>query len=244
MRRYGASDIPHTAATDHRILRAGKGAPAERHGPAGDGLPIVSFYRGRKGVDPAEDERCRAVALLKLALRGDPVAPRAVGHAQSVLEAAVKRDPDDGAAGEALGYALTLQDHPAQALAAFRAVLARTPDRELTLVGAATAAEALGQTETALGHWRRAVAVNPWATGYRHSLTLLLLKKEAWGEALRQSEAWIRLDPLQADARAARVSCLLATGNKAEARAEFARVEALAPPNLRELQIRFARKLK
>ena len=31
---------------------------------------------------------------------------------------------------------------------------------------------------------------------------------------------------------------------QAEARAEFARVEALAPPNLRELQIRFERKLR
>ena len=65
-----------------------------------------------------------------------------------------------------------------------------------------------------------------------------LAKKEAWSEALPQCDAWLRLDPMSAEARATRVSCLLAAGNKTEARAEFARIEALAPPNLRELQIR------
>jgi hypothetical protein len=37
---------------------------------------------------------------------------------------------------------------------------------------------------------------------------------------------------------------LLAAGDKPEARAEFARLELLAPPNLRELQIRFEKRLK
>ena len=50
--------------------------------------------------------------------------------------------------------------------------------------------------------------------------------------------------PLSADARTTRITCLLAAGHKEEARAEFARLEALAPPNLRELQIRFERQLK
>jgi hypothetical protein len=245
MPRYGAADIPHTAATDHRILRGGKAAPRKDNRPSpGDRHPLVSFYRGRKGVDPDEDERCRAVALLPLALIGDPAAVRAVGEAQPALDDAVRRDPDDWPAGEARGYALTLRNRPAEALAAFEAILARAPDRELARVGAAIAADALGKAEAARGHWRRAVAANPWALGHRHSLTLSLIKAEAWAEALPHSEAWVRLDPLSADARAARVACLLATGNKAEARAEFARIEALAPPNLPELRIRFKRKLR
>ena len=43
---------------------------------------------------------------------------------------------------------------------------------------------------------------------------------------------------------AARVQCLLAAGDKAEARAEFARGAALAPSNLPELRIRFEKKLR
>ena len=55
---------------------------------------------------------------------------------------------------------------------------------------------------------------------------------------------WLRVDPFSTDARAARITCLLALGNKAEARVEFSRVEALDPAELGELRIRFERKLK
>jgi hypothetical protein len=245
MPRYGASDIPHTAATDHRILRGGKAPPHGGATPgAGDDFPMVSFYRGRKGVDDEEDERSRAVAVVTLTLTGDPGAARAVGRALPPLEAACRRHPDDLAAGEAKGYALVLQGRPTEALATFEAVLARAPERELALMGSALATEALGRTEAALGWWRRAIAADPWAVGYRHRLVLLLIKKEAWEEAQTQCQAWLRLDPLSTEARTARVQCLLAAGDKDEARAEFARIEALAPSNLRELQIRFAKKLR
>jgi len=70
------------------------------------------------------------------------------------------------------------------------------------------------------------------------------VKQKAWGEAGPECDAWLRLDPFSAEARVARVQFLLAAGKKDEARAEFARVEALAPANLGELQIRFAKKLK
>jgi hypothetical protein len=245
MPRYGAADIPHTAVTDHRILRVRKSPPRkEAHPPPGDGLPVVSLFAGRKGVDGDEGQRRRGIALVQMALMGDVIAGRAVGNVLPALEAACRRDADDFPAGEARGYALSLQDQATEALAAFRAVLAREPGRELALVGAASAAEALGQREAALGYWRRAVAANPWAPGYRHSLVLLLVKQEAWAAARSECDAWLRLEPLNAEARAVRVSCLLATGDKAEARAEFARVEALAPPNLGDLRILFARKLK
>jgi hypothetical protein len=246
MPRYGAADIPHTAATDHRVPRvAGRkegAAPQRAAGP--NDLPLVSFYRGRPEVDEAEDDRGRAVALLKLALAADPEAGRALPLVLPALDGACRRDAEDLPAGEARGFALVLQERPAEALAAFEAVLARAPGRERALVGAATAADSLRQTEAALGYWRRAVAANPWAAGYRHSLTLLLVKRGAWAEARTECEAWLRLEPFSAAARAARVSCLLAAGDKAEARAEFARLEALAPPDLPELRIRFEKKLK
>ena len=125
-----------------------------------------------------------------------------------------------------------------------KAVLARAPDHELALVGAASAAEALGQRKAALDYWRRAVAANPWAPGYRQSLVLLLVKQEAWDAVRAESEAWLRRDPFSTEARVARIQGLLAAGARDEARAEFARVEALAPANLRELQIRFGKKLR
>jgi hypothetical protein len=253
MARYGSSDIPHTASTDHRILRRGKPARTddgarkeEKNARVSDPSfqPLVSFYGSGKGAGTVEEERDRAVALVLWAFRGEPDASRALRHTLTPLEAAVGRDPDDWDAGEARGYALGLQGRSAEALAAFKAVLARAPDREMALGGAAAMAEALGQTEAALGYWQRAVEANPWAPDYRGRLVRLLVKKKAWVKALPQCQAWLRLDPCSAEARVARVQCLLAAGNKAEARAEFSRVEALAPPNLREYQIRFGKKLK
>jgi hypothetical protein len=245
MPRYGSADIPHTASTDHRILRHEKATPQGGAGqPPGDGLPIVAFYHGRKDAADWEQERDRAVALVNLALNGEPAAGRALGRALPALADAVRRDLDDHVAGEAHGHALGLEGRSAEALAAFQAVLARAPDRELALVGAAAMAEALGKSEAAQDYWRRAVRANPWAPDYRRRLALLLVKNETWNEAQRECQAWERLDPFSAEARATRISCLLAAGNKEEARAELARIEALAPPNLHELQIRFARRLK
>jgi hypothetical protein len=244
MPRYGAADIPHTASTDHRILRGGKAPPrGEKRPAAGDGFSVVSFYRERKGVEE-EDERDLAVALVKLTLQGDTASSRIMERILPLLESALRRDPDDLLAGEAKGYALAVQGRSTESLAAFQAVLGKAPDRELALLGAASAAEALGQTEAALGYWRRVVAANPRAPGYRRSLVLLLVKKEAWDEARPECQAWVQLDPLSTEARIARVQCLLAAGDKDEARAEFARIEALAPANLRGLRIRFEKKLR
>jgi tetratricopeptide (TPR) repeat protein len=244
MPRHGSSDIPHTASTDHRILRGGKAAPAREAGPIpDDGFPVVSFYRQRK-VACDEDERDRAVALVNLALVGDAAAARALWKALPALEQAVRRDPGDLPAGEAHGHALGLQDHRAEALAAFQAVLARDSDREVALVGAAAMAEELGQTETALGYWRRAVRTNPWSPDYRRRLVLLGAKQKTWDKVGPECQAWVRLDPFSVEARAVLVNCWLAASNKDEARAEYKRIEALAPSNLTELEIRFRKKLR
>src|SRR5439155_21481628 len=128
---------------------------------------------GRNSVERPEDERDRAVLLIRLARPGD----RAARSMLPALEAAIQRDPDDVAAAESRGYALMLLNRSAEALAAFETVLTKSPNQELTLVGAASMAEALGQTETAIEYWRRAIAVNSWVPEYHHHFALLLVKK-------------------------------------------------------------------
>jgi tetratricopeptide (TPR) repeat protein len=80
--------------------------------------------------------------------------------------------------------------------------------------------------------------------GYHRNLALLLVKQQAWADAEAVCRHWLRLDPMSAEAHATRLRCLLATGDKAEARKVFARIEALAPDNLQELRIRFEKKLR
>jgi tetratricopeptide (TPR) repeat protein len=245
MPRYRSVDIPHAASTDHRILRDGKTAP-----PPGarrdhsEVFPLQSFYRDRANMDNREDERDRALAVVQRALEGNGPAMQAVAHILSPLEEALRRDPKDVPAAQARAYALALLHRWAEALPAFEALLAAAPERELALVGAASVAEKLKQTEVAEGYWRRAIAANPLVLDYRRSPVQLLMKREAWPEALPQCQAWLKLDPFSAEARAALVACLLEAGQKAEARAEFARLEALAPANLPELRIRFRKRLQ
>lgn len=244
MRRYSSVDVPHTASTDHRILRLGTSAADKEARGGALGLPLASLYRGLKGVDAAEDERARSIALVKLALAGEAFPAPVLRQLLTPLETALLLDPADLPAAEARGFALSLQNRYAEALAVFKEVLAKAPDRERAIVGAAAMAATLEQREPALAYWRRAVAVNPSSPDYRRGLALLLIKTEAWAEAETQCAAWIRLDPFSTEARTNRVLCLLQTGAKAQARTEFARIEALAPSNLRELQIRFEKRLK
>jgi tetratricopeptide (TPR) repeat protein len=124
-------------------------------------------------------------------------------------------------------------------MAAFETVLAKNPRHETALLGAAVASQSLNQLEPAISNWRRVVEVNPWNVSYRMNLAQLLAYKKDWSAALPHSEAWLRLDPASVDARALRVTCLLKTGDKAGARAEFARLERMQPPNLNELRAKF-----
>jgi hypothetical protein len=245
MPRYSTMDIPHAASTDHRILRFGKPPTSERKPPMlGGGLPIVPFYAVAGGEALQEVDRDRAVALVNLGLLGNETASRVLNQTVPVLDAALQRAPDDVLAAEARGYALALEARQTEALAAFEAVLAQAPEHELSVVGAAKMADALRRLGLARDYWRRAVAMNPQEPSYRRHLALLLVKQADWDEALAQCQEWQHLDPFSVEARATRVWCLLALGNKEEARAEFARIEGLAPSNLHELRIRFEHRLR
>jgi tetratricopeptide (TPR) repeat protein len=144
-----------------------------------------------------------------------------------LLESALQRAPDDLDAWEAKGEFFRRIDRPREALAAYESVLARTPERETSLAGAATAAQQIGQTERAVGYWRRAVAANPWMALYRAQLVRNLAAAGAWDELGPHCRAWVRLAPGDAEGRRFLSDWLRRSGQPAEAEAEAARAEAL-----------------
>jgi tetratricopeptide (TPR) repeat protein len=240
MPRYPAADIAHAAGTDHRILRrpGGKASSTEPAGRVAAGPPpaVVPFYR--EHLDPHDPEAARdlAVALVQMTFNRKinefayPEAPL------PLLDQAVRRDPDDVDAGEARAGLLMLQWRFPEALAAFEAVLARSPRRERSLVQAATVAQKMRRRETARRYWERAAEVNPWRSEYRESLALLLTEEKDWEGGRRQCEAWLRLDPASLEARTLWVKCLASTGRLEEARRELARLERLHAPAVAELR--------
>jgi protein involved in temperature-dependent protein secretion len=106
------------------------------------------------------------------------------------------------------------------------------------------AAQSDQRFEQAISYWQRAVDANPYQAGYRASLAQLLAHGRVWERAREQSEAWVRLDPASIEARSLWVSCLLHTGDRPAATAEFAKIERLQPPNLPLLRARFAAELR
>jgi tetratricopeptide (TPR) repeat protein len=131
-----------------------------------------------------------------------------------------------------------------EALAAFEAVLERDPEREAVLAWAGTLAEDLRRWEQARAYWGRAVAVNPWMPAYRRHRVQVLLQFQSWDEAAPEIRDWLRLDPCSLDARKAWIASLLHEGKQDEARAEFARIEALSPPDLAQWRAWFAQQTR
>jgi predicted CXXCH cytochrome family protein len=230
MPRYGAADIVHTAATNHRIVRQApspaapkadketgrqgdkekeKGASAFLSPPLLVSLSssFVPFERTDGDRPEVERQRDLGIALVqlifwdKLDLLSCPLSPL------PLLEQAVQYDPDDVDAWEAKGGALLLQRRYRESLAAFETVLVHSPRREKSLARAAGLAKQLLQREAARRYWQQAVAVNPWMANYRHSLALLLAEQEAWEDCRQQCEAWLRLDPTSAEARTLLARC-------------------------------------
>jgi Flp pilus assembly protein TadD len=86
--------------------------------------------------------------------------------------------------------------------------------------------------------------MNPWRPRYRDQLASTLEQKGAWGEVLEQSGEWLRLDPSNLEGRIMHIRALLKTGNKVQARVEFAQLRALKPTTLEQLENWFAREIR
>lgn len=87
----------------------------------------------------------------------------------------------------------------AAAAARFAAALALAPKDALLHVQRAAALRALGQTEAAIGHFRRALAIAPTAPMH-HDLAELLRGTDALDDAARHYRAALALDPTLAEA--------------------------------------------
>ena len=81
-----------------------------------------------------------------------------------------------------------------------------------------------------------AAAVNPWEPHYHRNLAFLARAKSDWLSARKYTDEWLRLEPSNIDARRMRVEYLLRDGKRADAAAEFARIEKLNPKDLDALR--------
>jgi hypothetical protein len=240
MPHYKDADVAHTASTNHRIVRRPDNAAAPQNAARrATDLPVVRFGASETDAVDPESERDLAIAMVIYGSIGKIDMRAHAGRIVSILQGAVLRDSKDVAAWIALAQALLSQSRAAAALTCYEKVLAIDPEREDALIGAAALYKINRQPEASLDHWRRAVKANPWMPLYRGNLVPLLIDAGKWDEVRTQADEWIKLDPASAAPRQLRITLLLRDGDRAAARAEFARLEALKPPNMEAIRAWF-----
>jgi Tfp pilus assembly protein PilF len=229
MPRPVMTNIPHTAATDHRILRGLPGAvPEERRDASGQPgeSPLVDYHWALM----TEEEKRAAQRDMGVALgwavrnmraSSPQVARIAAMQGLPLLEAAMRDRPDDLPARESLGHSLGILGRREDALKAFEAVLRIEPGRELALRSYGRLLTRLGQPDRARAALQETIAVNPWMSGYHLALAAVCVKTEDWHAAVAACREAIQLNPELFEARTLLVQCYLRSHQPQKADAEF-----------------------
>jgi tetratricopeptide (TPR) repeat protein len=162
----------------------------------------------------------------------------------AMSEDAIQKDPTDIDLWEVKGAALALQNRHSEALAAYQSGLALAPNREALVLGAAQAAQNSNRLEDAVRYWRQGAEINPFNSVCHFNLAVLAVHQADWTNAKKHSQLCLNLDPSDVTNRKIWVQCWLHEGNRARAREEFAKIEALQPPDLAELQAWFQQQVE
>jgi Flp pilus assembly protein TadD len=227
MPRLAITNIPHTAATDHRILRVFGTGPEDRRGAPGppSGTPLVDYHWGRM----TEDERRASARDLGVALRlgarlmgaASPLARVAASQAVPLLEQAIRDDPDDLPARESLGQALGILGRDEEALRVYEGLLQIEPTHESALRSSGRVLTRLRRPDLARPALEGAIAVDPWRSEYRLGLAGGLGQLRDWAGAATACREALRLNPESVEARSFLVECFLWSHRPEEADAEF-----------------------
>jgi predicted CXXCH cytochrome family protein len=239
--------VPHTATTQHMILRFndGRDHDMELDQKRGGDIPLVRFpVDGKMPEANALHSRELGVAL---ATRGDALprwpAKTLARMALPMLEAAVKATPDDAPAWRAKGTALWLLGQRDAAIADFRKALDHAPDDEESLVAAGVHLAQMGRKERqeALHVMTRAIAINPDRSDYHQVAALLYSQHQEWLKAIDETRKALALNAFNHEARMLLVQCLIKTGKLPESEREFATLQEQHPPNQAQYEAWFAR---
>jgi Flp pilus assembly protein TadD len=242
MPHYTHSDIPHTASTDHRIVRRPREQPIQEANL--ELATFVDFYRDRFSGRDAQVERNLGLALVKMMNENMLQPQRHADDALRLLEAALARDPADDSVREGKLELYLLLHRPSEALAEVELLLKRRPENWQLLFQAAAAAQSVGQADRAREYWQRGLDINPFVADYQLRLVSLLIRAGKFDEARKHCEQVLRFDPFNVSGRQAWIGFLLEKGRRDEAKRNFEILRLLKPPDLPKWEEWFRQQLR
>jgi len=228
MPRPAITNVPHTAATDHRILRGVPGSVPEDPRKT-SWQPGESHLMDYHWPLMTEEERRDAARDMGVALGWGArnlsalpqVARLAAMQGLPLLEAAVRDRPDDLTAREFLGPTLEILGRREDALHAMEEVLRIEPGRELVLGSSGLLLTRLQRPDLARSAWEKTIAVNPWRSSYRLALANNCYQAGDWPGSVAACREALRLNPELLEARSLMVQSYLRSHRPDKADAEF-----------------------
>lgn len=191
MPKIGASNVPHTSQTDHRILRSGRsGTEAEDGGHQ----PFLMVFRELENPVPQLDlERARGLLLVIEAERRKEafLAHEAIPKLRSWCAAT----PDDPPAWEALGMAYWLNHEIELAQSTWETASARFPESENILKRLLVLYHETGELERGVDCATRLVGLNSWQHEYFGRLAHMLGQLQRYDEAIAAANRALEINP-------------------------------------------------
>jgi len=187
-----ASDVPHAAHTDHRILRRPSEQTTSSRVLSTDAVMIFPEV-GAAPLSDDESARARGIAFARLAERGEL---RETGaRAETLLRQAQTRFSDDPVLLEWLGTSLELQGRSFEASVIWKKGLNNNPRSESILFRLAKLSHDSGDLPAAILYLEEFLKLNPWHAGIhgRHAHVLGLQGRIE--EGIRAAETALGLDP-------------------------------------------------
>ena len=192
MPKIPTNDVPHTAQTDHRILR--------RPDQVSIATQSVGPMRRPRIFDQADCplssiEKRRAEGLLLASMAESSHNSRFGRKAEEMLLPVRKAVPDDLAVLDALAICCIVQQKRDKAVEYWKAALRIDPEREQVLYSLALETQGRGQTRQALQYINRYLAVAPGNAEFHARRSTLLASQGKLEEALEAAHQALKLDP-------------------------------------------------
>ena len=170
MPAYGTSDIPHTAQTEHRILRkppldqpdskaAQQSTPRQSTVVSLADLQI--FDLAAHPISMSDLDRSRGIVLARIAERNGSIKTAQI--AETMLRQATRSSPKDIDVLEELAAVCVLQNRTAEAVEYWEQVLKIDPRHEVSLYNVSVFLARQGEFPAALEMFNRLIEVNSWS---------------------------------------------------------------------------------